>query len=158
MSSETSLPSKQEKESYLNIQIDSLTKAILPMTQIQEVIVTEIEAITPIPNMEPYVLGLLNQRNKAVWLIDLAAKFNLTQLNLEKQTCNVIIINLGKKSLGLAVEKVNGMIKVLPELIISPVETVSLEILPYLRGCFFEPSNSMFLVLEGEAFLSDGVT
>jgi twitching motility protein PilI len=143
----------EKKESYLNLQVNPSTQVILPMTQTQEVVVIERKKITPIPNMQSFVLGLLNQRSQVVWVVDLAAMFNFTPLDLEESNYNIAIIRINKKALGIAVEQIQGIKQIQPEMIQSPVGVVNLNIIPYLRGCIFH-EQKMYLVLEPEAFLS----
>ncbi|ELR96848.1 chemotaxis protein CheW [Gloeocapsa sp. PCC 73106] len=142
------------KETYLHLQINQSTQVILPMTETQEVVVIGINKLTPIPNMPAFVLGLLNQRSQVVWVIDLAAMFNFTPLNLEQPNCNIAIIRIGKKTLGLAVEEIKGIMQIQTESIQSPVGVVSSTLIPYLRGCLFKPPQALFLVLDPQGFLS----
>ncbi|TVQ41824.1 MAG: purine-binding chemotaxis protein CheW [Gloeocapsa sp. DLM2.Bin57] len=150
--------SSGKKEAYLNLQVNSSTQVILPMTQTQEVVVIGKEKITPIPNMESFVLGLLNQRSQVIWVIDLAAMFNFSPLNLEIANYNIAIISINKKSLGLAVEAIKGIKQIEPEEIQSPLGVVNASLVPYLRGCVFEKPSSMYLVLDAQAFLSGKLT
>lgn len=142
------------KEAYLNLQLDAQTQILLPMTQTQEVVEVNLEKLTPIPNMPPFVLGLLNQRSQVIWTIDLAAFLNFNPLNLEQTSYTVTIIRVGKTALGLITEKMKGIVHAYPEQIQSPVGAVSSAIVPYLRGCLFQPPETLFLILDPQSILS----
>ncbi len=151
---ENPLTFKQAKEAYLNLQLDTQTQVLLPMTQIQEVVEVSLEKLTPIPNMPSFILGLLNQRSQVMWTIDLAAFFNFTPLNLEQTSYTVTIIRVGKTALGLATAKMKGIIHAFSDNIQSPVGAVDPSIVPYLRGCLFYPPETLFLVLDPQSILS----
>ncbi|MGK7932521.1 MAG: chemotaxis protein CheW [Microcystaceae cyanobacterium] len=151
---EKNSPFHQTKDAYLNLQLTSQTEILLPMTQTQEVVEVNLNKLTPIPNMPPFVLGLLNQRSQVIWTIDLAAFFNFSPLNLEQNHYTVTIIRVGKAALGLMTEKMNGIIHSFSDNIHSPVGAVEPSIIPYLRGCLFHPPDALFLVLDPHAILS----
>ncbi len=144
----------QVKDAYLNLQLDAQAQILLPMTQIQEVVEVSLERLTPIPNMPSYVLGLLNQRSQVIWTIDLAAFLNFTPLNLEQTSYTITIIRGGKTAIGLATEKMKGIIRAFPDNIQSPVGAVAPSIVPYLRGCLFHPPETIFFVLDPQSILS----
>lgn len=147
-------PIKKQGDAYLNLQINAQTKVILPMTQAQEVVVIKREKLTPLPNMPPFVLGLLNHRSRVVWVIDLGEFLSLPSLNSDASTYKIAIIQSHHRALGLAIEQVKGVIRIQPEAIQSPIGAVASGIVPYLRGCLFAPPKEIFLVLDPEAILS----
>ncbi len=64
-------------EPYLRLQLDSQTQAILPMKYAQEVLVIQSHRLSSIPNMPSHIIGLVNQRNRLYWLIDLSLLLDL---------------------------------------------------------------------------------
>ncbi len=56
---------KTSEHTYLKLQIDEQTSAVMPMAHVQEVLVVPVGRITLMPNMPACILGLLNQRSKA---------------------------------------------------------------------------------------------
>ena len=58
-------------QSYLKFTL-GLQAALLPTQQVQEAITIPTARITPMPNMPPALLGLINRRSQVLWVTDLA--------------------------------------------------------------------------------------
>lgn len=147
------IPNKKNLgESYLKFQFGQQTPAVLSMSGASEVIVLPIERLTPMPNMSPFVMGLINRRSRVLWLVDLARMLNLPGVETNVQHYNVVIISNDSMSLGIIVQSVEGIVRFLPESIHSPLGQVSSTLVPYLRGCILL-STEILLVLDAEAIL-----
>ncbi|ACK71203.1 CheW protein [Gloeothece citriformis PCC 7424] len=153
----TQFDQRQYLQTYLRLQLTLDTQVLLPMKQMQEVLVVPAERITPIPNMPECVVGLLNQRNRVFWIIDLSRLLELTYLNLEIQDYYIAIVRVGNFSLGLVVQEVHGVLRIAPEAIESTMATVPFGIIPYLKGCVIHPQEGILLVLEPSAILNSPV-
>ncbi|MEA5511450.1 chemotaxis protein CheW [Crocosphaera sp. UHCC 0190] len=138
---------------YLQLQINSQTQVALPMNMTQEVLITSASRLTIMPNMPPCLLGLLNQRSRIFWVIDLALLLGLQPLGLELQQYSIAIIRSRNNALGLAVEAVKGVIRFPKEVIQSPIGTVEPELTPYLQGCIAQ-ERQILLILSPEAILN----
>ena len=144
---------KKSGDSYLKLQLDRQTSAILPMKHAQEVVVLPVERVTPIPNMPVCVLGLLNQRSKVFWVIDLPQLLDLQAINIEAQQYNIIIVRVGNIPLGLVIQEVKGVEKIEKDLIQSPIGNVPSGLIPYLNGCVLNQKESL-LVLDVEPIVN----
>ncbi|HBL13416.1 MAG TPA: chemotaxis protein CheW [Cyanobacteria bacterium UBA11162] len=143
---------KNQGDSYLKFQFGQQTPAVLSMSQAQEVIVLPPSRLTPMPNMPPYVLGLINRRSRVLWVIDLQGMLNLPAVPTNVQQYNIIIIRSGLASLGLIVQSVEGVVRLTPDCIQSPHGHVSSDLVPYLRGCSLQ-EREILLVLDAEAIM-----
>ena len=137
---------------YLRLQLDRQTQAVLPMEDTQEVLVVPVGRIMPMPNMPACVLGLLNQRSRVFWVIDLPQMLELQALDTEVQQYNLAIVRVGNIPLGLVVEKVKGVMRFTADLMQSPIGTVAPGLIPYLRGCLLQKTE-VLLVLDAEAIV-----
>ncbi|MDJ0509849.1 MAG: chemotaxis protein CheW [Crocosphaera sp.] len=144
---------KAEGDPYLHLQIDSKTQVLLPMKTTQEVLITTANRLTVMPNMLPCFLGLLNQRSRIFWIVDLGKLLDLSPLKPDVQQYSIAIIREGKQALGLAVEKVKGVTRFPPEKIQSPIGTVEVGLIPYLKGCIAQ-ERQILLILDSEAILN----
>lgn len=153
----TPFDQRQHLQTYLRLQLTPDTQVLLPMKQMQEVLVVPVDRITPIPNMSECVVGLLNQRNRVFWIIDLSRLLELTYLNFDLQEYYIAIVRAGNFSLGLVVQQVHGIFRILEEAIQSPMGTVPSGITPYLKGCVIHPQEGILLVLEPSAILNSQV-
>ena len=139
-------------DAYLKFQFGQQTTAVLSMSQAQEVFVLPVGRLTAMPNMPPFVLGLLNRRSKVLWVIDLAQMLGLPGVPSNIQHYNSVIINNGSASLLLIVQAVEGVVRLTPESLQPPLGQVSSGLVPYLRGCVLQ-EQEILLVLDAEAIL-----
>ncbi len=152
---ETQLLSVQKKvgDPYLHLQIDHQTQILLPTLTTKEVLITDANRLTIMPNMPPYFLGLLNQRSRIFWIIDLGKFLALSPLKPDAQQYSIAIIRAGKKAIGLAVEKVLGVTRFPAEKIQSPIGAFKASLIPYLKGCITQ-EKQILLILDPEAILN----
>lgn len=141
---------------YLRFKLTPQINALLPLQDTQEVFVLPYGRIAPIPNMPDGVLGLFNQRGRIFWIVDLAQILQLTPLDDNRQQYNIALIKVGQISLGLAVEKVQGVIRLTAEAIQPFKGKVDARLSPYLQGCVLQ-GNEAVLVLDTEAIVSPAV-
>jgi positive phototaxis protein PixI len=143
-------------QTYLKLQLDGKTQAALAMDAAQEVIVVSSESLTFMPNMPTCVLGLLNQRSRVYWVVDLPQLLEMQPLPSDTQQYNIAIVRGGNAALALAVSAVKGVTRFLPEAIQSPIGTVAPGLTPYLRG-LVPQGKEILLVLEPQAILDSAV-
>ena len=68
------------------------------------------EAVTRIANAPPFIKGVINLRGVIVPLVDLRIKFNLGDPTYDQFTV-VIILNIGKRVMGIVVDGVSDVIQ-----------------------------------------------
>lgn len=68
--------------------------------------------ITRVPNVEEYVLGVINLRGEIIPIIDLKKKFDQGYTEVNKIT-RIIVLEYNTKRFGLIVEEVNQVIKIM---------------------------------------------
>lgn len=139
-------------DTYLKFQLEQQTPAILSMEQAQEVIIVPAGRITPMPNMPECVLGLLNRRNRVLWVIDLAQMLQLQPLDTNVQQYHIVILRAGQGPLGLVVQEVKGVTRFTLDCIQSPMGLVTSGLTPYVQGCILQ-HKEIILVLDAEAIV-----
>lgn len=147
---------KNSGEAYLKVQLEPQTQAVLLMKQIQEVLFVPVEGITSIPNMPNFVIGLLNQRNRVFWVIDLPQLLQLSPLDTDVQEYNIVIVQIDNIPMGLVVQKVQGVMRWTEDIIQAPIGKVDSAITPYLKGCIWQPQEGILLVLDAQSILEEG--
>jgi len=140
-------------QSYLHCLIDSKTKAVMSMDKIVEVASVPIERVTPIPNMPIYVLGILNQRNRVFWLIDLPEFLGLAPINLDTQEYNIAIVEIQQKLIGLVVLEIQEVTRYLAEAIEPSKEVVS-RLKSYSQGNIRKSKEESFPILDVESIVN----
>lgn len=113
---------RQEEEKYLMFLLDEEYYGI-PILKVNEII--GLMPITPIPHSPTFMKGVINLRGKIIPVVDLRAKFNMSERAYDQQTC-IIIVEIeahGHKNLiGLVVDKVAEVVKILGADIDAPPE------------------------------------
>lgn len=140
------------ENSYLKFRLNQQTTAIVSMNHTQEAVILPVESITPMPNMLPCVLGLMNWRSRIIWAIDLPRMLNLEFLDSRLRQYNIIVIQVESLLLGLVVHEIKGITKFMSDDIQSPVGQVASSLVPYLRGCVVQ-SEEILLVLDAQALV-----
>ncbi len=140
-------------DTYLKFQVDQQTPAILAIEYAQEVLVVPVGRITPMPNMPNCVLGLLNQRNRVSWVIDLAQMLNLQPLNTNTKQYHMAIIRVGQVPLGLVVQEVKGVTRFTSDCIQSSPGIIPPTLMPYLHGYILQHKD-IVLVLKAESIVN----
>nr|WP_238718097.1 chemotaxis protein CheW [Petrachloros mirabilis] len=141
---------------YLKLRLDAEITALIPMVFAQEVLVVPEERLTLIPNMPAWALGLLNQRSRVFWVVDLLRLFNQDAFAVSQRLYNIVILRADQMPLGIAVPQVNGVLRFPSEALQSPVGAVSDHLTPYLRGCV-PWENDILLVLDPQAIVRAAV-
>lgn len=145
----TSLPN-QRGNTYIKLQLDAHTPAVMSMNYVQEVLIIPINRITPMPNMPKSILGLLNRRNRVLWVIDLVQVLNLQPVDINAQQYHIVIIRVAQVPLALVVQEVKGVTRFTPDCIQSTVEFMAADITPYIDGCISQQQETL-LLLNAEA-------
>lgn len=143
---------KNQGDTYLKFKLNQQTPALLAMSQAQEVILLPPNRLTSMPNMPPFVLGLMNRRSRPIWVINLAQMLGLNEILTTVQQYNVVIIRNGSVSLGVVVQSVEGVIRLIPEQIQSVQGQISSALVPYLQGCTLSETE-ILLVLDAAGII-----
>jgi len=143
-------PRRAAGNAHLKFYLTEDMPAIFTMQHIQEVVVLPTQQLTPMPNMHPAMLGLMNRRSRVLWVADLARLIGLPYLDAMTQNYSLILIQVGHVALGLAVHRLDGMLSLNRAAIQSPVGRVAAELTPYMRGCVRQ-DKEITMVLDVEA-------
>lgn len=145
-------PQKTLGDGYLQFQLNKGTTAVFSIEFTQEVVVLPIEAITSIPNTSELMLGLMNWRNRLIWVVDLPRMFGLESHLSRIRQCNIITIDHEAETIGLMVPEIKGTVRLNSATIQSAHNQVAPHILPYLKGCIWH-EDELNLVLNIQAIL-----
>ncbi|HZG39841.1 MAG TPA: chemotaxis protein CheW [Nodosilinea sp.] len=138
-------------DSYLHFSLGR-QPALLPTRQVQEAIATAAASITPMPNMPPALLGLINRRSRVLWVVDLALLLGLPTAYPNSQQYNLLLLQVGAVTLGLRVSHIEGILSLPPQQMQPPPTHVPPGLVPFLRGCVLQ-EGEVLLGLDGEALL-----
>lgn len=120
---------------HLRVSLFEGVSVLLPMIYVQEVIALPAHRLSALPNLPAPVLGLINRRSQVLWLVDLAYLLGIGRLDLAPQTHNVVVLKVGKLTVGFAIAAIEGMVAVPPESRIPVPSQAPPTVLPYLQIC-----------------------
>ncbi len=137
--------------SYLKLNLGVEMKAVLPMAQIQEVAIISKEIITPIPCMPNYVLGLINQRSRVIWVIDLGQLLGIFTGALDANECGLVVLRINNNPLGLIVPSLEEVITIADESLLSSLDISPGNASTYLSGYL---AREGLYVLDGKKIIN----
>ncbi|MDH4224465.1 MAG: chemotaxis protein CheW [Deltaproteobacteria bacterium] len=70
-----------------------------------------VQKITPIPDVPPYIKGVINLRGKVVAVMDMRMRLNLPHIEYDPRTC-IIVINHSGFNTGLIVDRVSEVVRI----------------------------------------------
>jgi purine-binding chemotaxis protein CheW len=94
--------------------------------------VLKIRELTAVPNTPEYILGVISLRGTMLTVIDLGKRLNLTP-GARDDRARIIVVSPDDEDVGLLVDRVTGVLKIMPEGIKPPPENVERGA-EYLRG------------------------
>jgi len=100
--------SAQEGMQYVTFLIGEEEYAIA-ISLVQEI--TALKPLTPLPNTQDFVRGILNLRGNVIPVMDLRAIFGLPPTEFSKHTV-IIIFNNNEKKIGLIVDQISDVITI----------------------------------------------
>ncbi len=138
--------------SYLHFSLGTQS-ALLSTHQVQEAITIPAAHVTPIPNMPPAMLGLINRRSQVLWVADLALMLGLSGIAYPTtQQYNLVLVQIGAVIMGLRVHQVVGILSTPPDQIQPAPAHIPPGLVPFLQGCVLQDKD-VLLVLDGEAIV-----
>jgi len=88
----------------------------VPVQKVREII--KAMEITTVPQVAPYVKGVINLRGKVIPVVDLRLKFNLAQADYTDRTC-IIVVEMALRStvalIGVVVDSVSDVVSIAAE-------------------------------------------
>jgi len=128
---------------YLTLKIATEMPVLLPLAQVQEVLILPAIRLTAMPNMPPAVLGLMNHRSRVHWLVDLAQILEGGQIQRDRREYPVVLVAAGNLSLGYAVQDIQGVSR-FPTEAVQTLQGITGLAVQYLQGCIVssEPASA----------------
>ena len=140
-------------DGYLQFKLNPVVvTAILLVKFTQEVIVVPNDSITAIANTSDLLVGLMNWRNRIIWVVDLPRMFGLDLPIYRMGQCNIIVINYQGETIGLMVPEIKGTVRFNSDNIQSISNQISPNISSYVKGCIWR-KDELNMVLNIQAIL-----
>ena len=117
-------------DSYILFELGESAYAI-PSDAVQRM--EMVEQITPVPNAPPYVDGIVFSRGRVVPAINLRRRFGFTPVAYDSRT-RLIIVSLAERAVGLIVDAAREFVRIAPDSIQPPPDTLGPTSGDYLSG------------------------
>jgi len=149
-------PQKAPGDAYLKFEIAQGIQAVIPMHQVQEVLVLPPQRLTAMPNIPACILGLMHRRSRVLWAADLSKLLEVGSLDPSPRQYDLMILRTVSTAIAIAVERVDGILSIPPETIQPTPSHIAVNLIAYLRGCVLQ-SQDFLLVLDAESILQSAV-
>lgn len=144
-------PQKNLGDGYLQFKLDRNTTAVLLVNFTEEVVVLPLRTITSIPNTSESIVGLMNWRNRIIWVVDLPKMLGFKSQFSQLKQCNIIVVRHEAETIGLMVPEIKGTVR-FDGATIQSAQNQAKDIIPYLNGCICE-KDELNLVLNIQTIL-----
>lgn len=114
--------------------------------------VTEIvgmQQVTEVPDMPPFVKGVVNLRGQVIPVLDMRLRFNMMERSYDERTC-IIVVNINSIQVGLVVDTISE-VRNIDEGQISPPPNNSPT---YIQG-MAKVGDLVIILLEGQQILME---
>lgn len=137
-------------DAYIRFQLTSDMTALLSMKQVQESLIVEAEKITTLPSMPESVIGIMSSRDRVFCVFDLAQLLELPSQLIAPRQYQIIVLQTTSEPaihIGLAVNCLQGIVRLPTEKIQSSLDAFPYNIASYLCGAVKE-EETMIPILE----------
>ncbi len=118
------------EDKYLIFRIDDEEYGIA----IRDVIeIIGIQNITDLPDMPPFVKGVINLRGKVIPIIDVRLRFGIREREYDRRTC-IIVVSISDVLVGMIVDSVSEVIDIPPDDIEPPPTIRKGEASRFIKG------------------------
>lgn len=111
-----------------------------------------IQEISQVPELPPYIIGIINLRGKIIPVMDVRLRFKKPVIDYNDRTC-IIVIDIEDISIGLIVDAVSEVIVIAEEDIVPPPELNNTSNNKYIKG-IGKVGNEVKLILDCNKLLS----
>lgn len=139
-----------QKGKYLTFFIDEIVYAI-EIKFVTEII--GIQPITEIPEVPPYVKGIINLRGKIIPVMDVRIRFKKEPIEYNDRTC-IVVVDVNDISLGLIVDNVSEVLQIADENIVVPPDMNKGMDNKYIKA-IGKVDNCVNLILSCEKLIND---
>jgi positive phototaxis protein PixI len=139
-------------ERFLGFNIQPDTSALISLNNLQGAIDLPVNEILPVPQMAPYLLGIVNWRGKSTWVADLAQFMGgeyYSQRCPQATKVTTLMVQIGTTTIGLAVDRTISVAIYDPAAAISVDDNfVSAKMRRFLGGYFLDPEDRTWLLID----------
>ena len=149
---ETQILDGIDMNEYMTFELGKMKYAI-ELPKIREIL-TYPDNITPLPNTNEWVKGLINLRGEVVPILDIRIKFNTGDIAYNTNTSVIAVITKDKRMIGIIVDKVDDVQKIDISSLSAVSDMGSAIPSKYLKGYVRLDNNEMLVLMDIESVVS----
>jgi purine-binding chemotaxis protein CheW len=119
-----------QKDKYLTFTVGKEDYGI-EISHVTEII--GIQKITDVPDMPPYIKGVINLRGKVIPVMDVRLRFRMPEREYDDRTCTVVV-SVNATPVGLVVDTVKEVVDIPENQIELPPEVAESSAQRYIKG------------------------
>ncbi len=135
-------------ERFLGLILPAAVQALLPLAHFQGVIEGQAQEILAVPQMPPYLLGIVNWRGKSTWVADLGYLMG-SEYQTPTAQSKILMIQAGEHTIGLLVEQTLSVVNYDSNLA-TPLDDslFSPQMRSLLSGYFIDDQHHIWVLLD----------
>ena len=153
-------------ERFLRFQLVPGTTALLPLTQLAEVLTIPVGQITPIPQLPAWMMGVYNWRSEALWMVDLAHLVGLTPwyqqtfsityaaVVLRTGATDTLIKHAADQAIGLVINQTEAIEWCKPDSFQVLPNNVNPQLASFLRGYHRKSNDEQLAVFDDASIIA----
>ncbi len=107
--------------------------------------VLKLRDLTVVPNTPDFILGVISLRGTMLPIVDLCKRFGITQ-GVRGEKSRIVVVNPDEEDVGLMVDRVTGVLKIMPEEIKTTPENIE-HGAEFLRG-IVRKEDKLYILLD----------
>lgn len=115
--------------------------------------IINVQTITEVPELPPYIKGIINLRGKIIPVMDVRIRFNKEPRDYNDRTC-IIVVDIGDLGIGLIVDVVREVMYIEEAQIVPPAESRAAGGNRYISG-IAKTGGAIKLLLDIERLVAD---
>jgi positive phototaxis protein PixI len=141
-----------EGQRFLGFSLGDRLNALIPLVDLQATIKISLAEILPVPQMKDSLLGIINYRGKATWVLDLAHLMGAPHFHLqtaESATGMGMLFQIENETVALLIDRVNT-IETYDPTQLSPISDgmFSDRMRSFLSGYFMDTHQQPWVVVD----------
>ena len=151
------LSQPEDGQKFLRFPLNSTTDGLLALGELQEVYPLALQTILPVPEMARSLLGIMNWRGKATWIVDLGSLWGASHW-CERETIAesgmALLVPWKEETIGLLIDQIETVEIFNPQqcLPISQ-EMFSQELSSLAQGYFINSPEKTWIVLDIDSIM-----
>ncbi len=147
----------QGSQRFLRFPLNAEMNGLLPLADLRGVINVSLTDILPVPQVAEFLLGMMNWRGEAIWILDLAGLLGAMHW-CRGETVSVsgmaMLIQVDNQTVGLLVEQVSTIESYDPEQRLSVSDLMlPAELQSFLQGYFVDLQGHPLMLLDIHAVI-----